>query len=674
MSNPASRAHTDSAAKSPSTGAAQALAQPSERRGLAELQRIAGNRLVASLFEGPPPSQDPQEQEAERVSAHAATRDRLHLDSYQVQVHEGEQAREMSEAIGAKAFTLGNDVFFNSGMGPSAGSQNRVLLAHELVHVLQQRNGAFLKIQRAPKDDFGKMPSGGKVTPASDQDKRDFIRESTVYLQAMADQYEAKIQIAQLSKTSPKVSAKDILPKWKATIETDLKLLDDKSDLKLLNDLKTAYRNMVKAIVTAESMSQSKETLRETFERYRRDIHESGWLLGVAEPAANQLSDAIPEAERAKIQVITTTTVSEAMLNLGNAFSPLAKTSPPSGVKMVYPGIAPKLQRGFDEIAKSLVQTLTPPPLKLNSTITLALDLSKFGGDYALYRFTYFQHTETQGKKKVSEKQLLVERLGTVGMEGLRENDAAWKKFGNHNFKFKGMWKTAEKEAVLAATQLMPDSELSLVSGINFERQSAGKDGEAGHYEVETHTVAIFDLAFADSAVRFGNPGASLATPATYSVVHEIGHAIDRRKYREHLVAKDAASTAVRDKFKRFEKSGADGGWSIDLPDNTPRDVVDEFNAMMAKATAADKASLKVVTESGERFQGTDFKDDATLKKPPEFRTAGAGARISPYADKQWREYFAESYAMYVAEPATLQRLRPKLFDYFTKNHPKGTP
>lgn len=701
MSQASGPSQTSATSKSTATGTSPVMTRTPERRGMAQLQRTAGNRLVAALFDGPPPSQDPLEYEAERqsrevrdsarmaaangsngvqhhsggapleTSAKSSMEKKFRADFSEVRVHEDAGAQEMSESIGAKAFTLGDDVFFNSGMGPSSGAAGHVLLAHELAHVLQQRQRGAVRIQRAPKD----QTSGGNVKPASTDDKRDFIRETIRALHDMADYYKDLVRIAQVSKTKPKVSAKNILPKWKTTLEFDLKLLDEKTDAKLLNDLKSAYRNMVEALVTADSASQSTETLRETFEKYRSDIHESGWLLGVAEPTANQLSDQIPEAERAKIKVITTTAVTEAMLSLGNAFSSTAKTSPPSGVTMVFSGTIPaKLQPGFNDIGKSLVQTLSPPPLPLNSTIALALDLSKFGGDYALYRFTFFQHTETKDKKKVSQKQLLVERLGTVGMEGLRESDAAWKKFRDHKFKFAGMWRTAEKEAVISATQLIPDSQLSLVDGITFKRDSVSPDNpkDAGHYEVESHTIVIFDLAFAESAVRFGVPGATLATPATYDVAHEIGHAIDRRKYRAALETKATAAASLRAKFGKYETKGPDDSSTFNLPNDIPKDVSDEFNKLMGAATAADAATTKVITESGERFQGKDFKDDLT--KQSDFRKAGAGTRISPYADQKWREYFAESFAMYTSDPTTLQRLRPKLFDYFTKNYPKGTP
>src|SRR5437868_5127115 len=41
--------------------------------------------------------------------------------------------------LGARAFTFGNDIFFGAGHYAPAKTEGRFLLAHELVHVRQQR-------------------------------------------------------------------------------------------------------------------------------------------------------------------------------------------------------------------------------------------------------------------------------------------------------------------------------------------------------------------------------------------------------------------------------------------------------------------------------------------------------------------------------------------------------
>jgi hypothetical protein len=69
---------------------------------------------------------------------------RLGTDLGRVRVHADPEAARLSAGLSARAFTVGNDVFFGSGEYQPGSSSGRRLLAHELTHVLQQsgRNGA----------------------------------------------------------------------------------------------------------------------------------------------------------------------------------------------------------------------------------------------------------------------------------------------------------------------------------------------------------------------------------------------------------------------------------------------------------------------------------------------------------------------------------------------------
>ncbi|MUG97774.1 DUF4157 domain-containing protein [Scytonema sp. UIC 10036] len=67
-------------------------------------------------------------------------------DFSRVQIHTGREAATLNKSLGARAFTHGNEIFFNSGEYQPQSQQGRHLLAHELTHTLQQ--GA--SIQRKP--------------------------------------------------------------------------------------------------------------------------------------------------------------------------------------------------------------------------------------------------------------------------------------------------------------------------------------------------------------------------------------------------------------------------------------------------------------------------------------------------------------------------------------------
>ncbi|WP_219729934.1 eCIS core domain-containing protein [Sodalinema gerasimenkoae] len=68
-----------------------------------------------------------------------------------VRVHTDEAAVKMNREVGAKAFTHGQDIYFNSGQYNPGSSSGKELLAHELTHTHQQ-GGAIGKIQNSNSD------------------------------------------------------------------------------------------------------------------------------------------------------------------------------------------------------------------------------------------------------------------------------------------------------------------------------------------------------------------------------------------------------------------------------------------------------------------------------------------------------------------------------------------
>jgi hypothetical protein len=67
-----------------------------------------------------------------------------------VNIHTSESAVQMNEQLQAKAFTHGNDIYFNNGNFQPQSTEGKHLLAHELTHTIQQ-GGNKQVIQRASK-------------------------------------------------------------------------------------------------------------------------------------------------------------------------------------------------------------------------------------------------------------------------------------------------------------------------------------------------------------------------------------------------------------------------------------------------------------------------------------------------------------------------------------------
>lgn len=63
---------------------------------------------------------------------------RLGYDFSNVKVHTDQEAASSAKAVHAKAYTVGNHVVFNDGQFNTASNDGKKLMAHELVHVIQQ--------------------------------------------------------------------------------------------------------------------------------------------------------------------------------------------------------------------------------------------------------------------------------------------------------------------------------------------------------------------------------------------------------------------------------------------------------------------------------------------------------------------------------------------------------
>jgi hypothetical protein len=67
-----------------------------------------------------------------------------------VRIHTGNEAVDLSQDLGAEAFTHGSDVYFNKGKYNPTSREGEHLLAHELTHTIQQNGLQRKLIQRAP--------------------------------------------------------------------------------------------------------------------------------------------------------------------------------------------------------------------------------------------------------------------------------------------------------------------------------------------------------------------------------------------------------------------------------------------------------------------------------------------------------------------------------------------
>jgi hypothetical protein len=82
-------------------------------------------------------------------SARAFFEPRMGRDLSNVRVHTGQDASRTARALGAHAFTLGRDIAFGEGQYAPQTESGKRLIAHELVHTVQQHESSGVRIHRA---------------------------------------------------------------------------------------------------------------------------------------------------------------------------------------------------------------------------------------------------------------------------------------------------------------------------------------------------------------------------------------------------------------------------------------------------------------------------------------------------------------------------------------------
>lgn len=145
----------------------------------------------------------------------------------------GQSARE----LGASAYTVGQRVAFAPGAYRPGSTEGRQLLAHELIHVLQQKqSGPRLQMQVA-----GTTTSGA----ATSADQRDFIRDTVQFFERSAEHYQ------QVATVGPAVFDR-VIDSWYSMVVRQEQLIDSAlaGDAALKASLRAAYTAALRVLVS----------------------------------------------------------------------------------------------------------------------------------------------------------------------------------------------------------------------------------------------------------------------------------------------------------------------------------------------------------------------------------------------------------------------------------------
>ncbi len=130
-------------------------------------------------------------------STRAFMEPRFRHDFSQVRVHTDARAAESARTVNALAYTVGKDVVFDKGKYAPETSEGRKLIAHELTHVVQQRQNSLLTKQLEVSQDSALEQDADQSANAILQDKQPLLETAPVAQSALMRQ-----EIADLDETN----------------------------------------------------------------------------------------------------------------------------------------------------------------------------------------------------------------------------------------------------------------------------------------------------------------------------------------------------------------------------------------------------------------------------------------------------------------------------------------
>lgn len=606
---------------------------------------------------------------------------RFGRDLSHIRLHTGTGAAQAARGIGARAYTLRNHIAFGTGQYQPSSHEGRRLMAHELTHTFQQ--GATI---RRDSGVGSPISSGGEVTPATPDERREFARTATRFIEAQQQSF--------LLRTT--TDLEDLLEFLKPVAENGLQSIDGLDAEAEDTALREAYRNAVDALIAQRAGTAEAGTSGSRMALYHEhSSHILPFAVPRAEAAANateltdELIEPLPDSptsdQRARHQAVTAAR-ERLQVQTGRMNFPVSNwfrngTALPDNMRVQMAGNVPNpLHAGLQNIASQGVsQSIFP----VDTTIVMLLDLSSQGGSNSLYRFSHLG-LGTLGAE------IWVELVGEVAREDLteQEREAMQARYDGFSFSERGSWSTDEWDEVLIGLAQIPDHHLSALGSLTFARLSASTvdPARSGEYTINDHEVQIFDQAYSSSLTRMGTGGDPISHAAA-TVVHEIGHALDfdaLRTTNDTLnETAETANDATADLLDEFGVGNGSRRYRAPSADSPDRERYDRLEQAATDAVSANRsaqgAQKAARARSGARWGSSGLVDGAA--RSPAFRAAAirdggnptteAGFPTTyPDPDSYWSEYFAESFLLYQSSPELLARTRPNVFAYMQGEFP----
>ncbi len=557
-------------------------------------------------------------------------------DFSQVRVHTGSAAEQSAADVGANAYTVGASIVFGADRYVPGSVQGRKLIAHELVHVVQQEQNDHCGLQR----DLA-LPTLPKWTAAKLTDKQ--IEDAITFNSSLFRIPETLSQIRDVIGIERKPAESDkqlalAVGRWQAMhgFAQDGRL-DPVTVDSIAKELKAEQANMIRSTSGGPSSVSTPP-----------------------DPKAGVASlDAMPAATKQRVQVVTAAVALERNVIDSIFTAPRPGTTQStfsSGLNEIFgAGIPDNAKKGLGNLAGYLMRFDATKPdgsktkaLVSDSTITLEISLRPHLNFAGIFRFSRIADTSNTS---VPDR-LIIELIREVPPMNTKMLDLEPALTGNFTvggvtFTAGAGWRQDSSALLRKSLLLLPPAALTAASGLTFVQTGSGSAAEAGSYNPDTDTVTIHDNAFINSNVRAGELPEAVST-----IAHEIGHALDLRPLQAAWNTANAAGTARSWAALPSSRSLSGSGWQVSSAQKN------EFERGGEKSTAVDTGFRQAATADG-------FKVGAS---------ASISGGVTDYGNTNWEEAFAEAFALYTTNPALLKSIRPKTHEYFAKRYPRPAP
>jgi Domain of unknown function (DUF4157) len=387
---------------------------------------------------------------------------------------------------------------------------------------------------------------------------------------------------------------------------------------------------------------------------HRADCYDmvAGWRL------AGETLHGRPEAERRELKVHKRILDASWAVGAESFFGakPAAAPAVPAGMKVVVGNsVDGSLTRGAEALgaffADQIGRVRDPAKTVLPPDHTFDIAVRTAGQVFRLTR--------------IGAPLLLVEQVGPILAGPATVPDAVVTDptfaVGAKTFQLGPNWHTNDLAGLRAALALFPAGALP-PTGTRFQRDGVKVCSPAdvaagtcdpnwsGLHQVQSgrHVITLFDGAFAADARRDGT------WPVLYTTIaHEVGHAQDEEPLDRSVRAFNVPTTGTLAQRKARvlaarSLSGTRYRQGTTTPTNITFDEDQEATSRTSDFRQAAIADGLVVDAAGALSHG-----------------------LTTYGEKNWKETFAESFSIYLADPELLRDIRPHVFAYFTTRFPR---